>query len=423
MDKNIKLSQYILQAIQASEVCFTGSCNGVINGDGTINVTRQNGNSVNAIAANITGSGDCSVFKVQDEYYAFSASNRQILSETTVINRKSRNSVTTTYKPMFLLQTRNFIDSASITFTGNSSGNPQVFINPKTSFYFGKEAQTIKVYYQGDYDTSIGTELPFSANIGGNTINQLSGTFDLEYDGTPITISGTAIRPFDGGFQVRFVYNTYFYLLGQNNNISKVNYNSLFSSITVPPEDINQPLVYNINNFPTGGTINPYLSIVNNNLLLTIKESAFQSLPARITIIYLDKTTFSEIGREVFVDPDPVTSKYDDWRKSLTQTFSDNPPADTDININYYRGIKECNLDKNKKTIASTFDSFPDISNYFYNQLVVSKKMLLASGIYSSNKVFDTETGQKSYIIFSLSTESNNFLEQEAYFAGFLPYL
>jgi hypothetical protein len=90
MDKNIKLSQYILQAIQASEVCFTGSCNGVINGDGTINVTRQNGNSVNAIAANITGSGDCSVFLAQGQYYAFSTSPRLFTNERSVINVHSK---------------------------------------------------------------------------------------------------------------------------------------------------------------------------------------------------------------------------------------------------------------------------------------------------------------------------------------------
>ncbi|PHJ64941.1 hypothetical protein VF04_03905 [Nostoc linckia z7] len=84
-----KLSQDILDLIESSQVIFTGSC-GSVNNDGTVNVRRSNGTSVVAIAANITGSGECRVFKAEGQHYAFSITKTQVLNELTVINRRSK---------------------------------------------------------------------------------------------------------------------------------------------------------------------------------------------------------------------------------------------------------------------------------------------------------------------------------------------
>ena len=89
MKKKNELSQYILDTIAANSVFFTGSC-GIVNNDGTVNVKREKGTSVSAIAANITGSGDCAVFKVQGEYYAFSTVITKVEKEAIVVNRRSK---------------------------------------------------------------------------------------------------------------------------------------------------------------------------------------------------------------------------------------------------------------------------------------------------------------------------------------------
>ncbi|MBN3946421.1 MAG: hypothetical protein HWQ38_07985 [Nostoc sp. NMS7] len=101
MDKNTKLAQYILDAIASNPVFFTSSC-GIVNNDGTVNVKRENGTSVNAIAANITGSGDCAVFQVEGEYYAFSTSVRKVEKEAIAINRRSKKK-SDILAPVFLL--------------------------------------------------------------------------------------------------------------------------------------------------------------------------------------------------------------------------------------------------------------------------------------------------------------------------------
>lgn len=88
-DNRNKLTQDIIDAIAANPTFFTGSC-GVVNNDGTVNVRRENGTSVNAIAANITRSGDCAVFKVQGEYYAFSTVVNKVENEAIVVNRRSK---------------------------------------------------------------------------------------------------------------------------------------------------------------------------------------------------------------------------------------------------------------------------------------------------------------------------------------------
>lgn len=108
MDKEKELSQYILDVIAAQEVFFTGSC-GVVNSDGTVNVRRSNGTSVNAIAANIISSGSCVVFQTDREYYAFSTVVNNIDKQEILINRKSQSKLLLIKNFIAILQSDNFI--------------------------------------------------------------------------------------------------------------------------------------------------------------------------------------------------------------------------------------------------------------------------------------------------------------------------